>query len=370
MKKSTKILSILLAACMAVALCACATAAPAPAAAPAAAATETAEAPAAETTEAEPLKVALVVNQPFGDKGSMDDLALGADRAAADFGVEVAKLESDTATFEDDIRAMAQQGYDLIVTTFFYMQDATIAVSKEFPDTMFCAVYQSINNDETSYDNIWDIEFHGEQAFYIAGYMAGMYTDTGVVGIQVGGDEPSPKAEANGFMEGVYAANPDARVEFAYAGGYGDPATAKEKALAMIVNNCDFIQNDSGASNAGVVEAAKEKGILTAGEITDYWDTYEGFEGIIGIGFGNVAYDTIKALVEGNYPGGEHSIYGLAQGGYVMDWDSYQRFADKNADFAECIEAGKEVEKKIMDGEITVDYNTADPNWDDIVALH
>ena len=52
-----------------------------------------------------PLKVALVVNQPFGDKGSMDDLADGADRAAADFGVDVYKLESSTTSFEDDICA-------------------------------------------------------------------------------------------------------------------------------------------------------------------------------------------------------------------------------------------------------------------------
>lgn len=314
------------------------------------------------------LKVALVVNQPFGDKGSMDDLAAGADRAAADFGVEVYKLESDTATFEDDIRAMCEQGYNLIVTTFGYMQDATIAVSQEYPDVMFCAVYQSINNDETKLDNVWDIEFHGEQAFYITGYMAGLYTKSGKVGIQVGGEEPSPKAEANGFMMGVLAANPEASCDFAYAGGYGDPATAKEKALAMIANGCDFIQNDSGASNAGVVEAANENNILTAGEITDYWDTCKGFEGIIGIGFGNVAYDAIKALVEGSYPGGQHSIYGLAEGGYYINWESYDRFAAENADFAEVIEKGKEVEEKIKAGEIEIPYDTDEPTWDAIVA--
>ena len=353
MKTIKKTLCILLALCMILALSACGQ-----------------QSSSTANSGKKSLRVALVVNQPFGDKGSMDDLAAGAERAAKDFGVEVAKLESSTEKFEDDVRAMAKEGYDLIVTTFFYMQDATIAVSKEYPDTMFCAVYQSINDETTKYDNIWDIEFHGEQAFYIAGYMAGMYTKSNVVGIQVGGDEPSPKAEANGFMEGVYAANPNARVEFAYAGGYGDPVTAKERALAMIANGCDFIQNDSGASNAGVVEACKEKGLLTAGEITDYWDTYEGFEGIIGIGFGNVAYDAIKALVDGKYPGGEHSIYGLAQGGYVMDWASYQRFADKNSDFADCIKAGKEIEEQIMSNKIIVDYNTADPNWDSILALH
>ena len=71
-------------------------------------------------------KVALVVNQKFGDKASMDDLAKGADQAAEDFGVEIKKLESAEASkFEEDVRAMADAGYDLIVTTYPYMTDAT-----------------------------------------------------------------------------------------------------------------------------------------------------------------------------------------------------------------------------------------------------
>lgn len=319
-----------------------------------------------DTATEEPLKVALVVNQPFGDKGSMDDLAEGADRAAADFGVEIYKLESEPASFEDDLRAMCQQGYDLIVTTYAYMQDATITVAQEYPDVQFCAVFQTINDETVSYPNIWDIEFHGEHAFYVAGYMAGLHTDSNVIGFQCGAEEPSPNAEGNGFMEGALAANPDVSVEFAYAGGYGDPATAKEKALAMIANGCDFIQNDSGASNAGVVEAAKENGILTAGEITDYWDTYEGYIGIIGIHFGAVAYDAIEHMVNGTYPGGQRSIYGLAEGGYTMEWDTYERYAETDPDFAAVIEAGKEIEAKIISGEITVDYNTDLPNWEAI----
>lgn len=314
------------------------------------------------------LKVALVVNQPFGDNGAMDDLAAGAEKASKEFGVQVTKLESDTATFEDDIRAMAQQGYNLIITTFGYMTDATKAVAQEYPDTMFCAVYQTINDGTTTYKNVWDVEFHGEQAFYIAGYMAGLYTKSNKVAIQVGGEEPTPNAEANGFMSGVYASNTNATCEFAYAGGYGDPATAKEKAKAMIADGCDFIQNDSGASNAGVVEAAQEAKIFTAGEITDYYDTYKGFLGIIGIGFGNVAYEAIKDLVNNQYPGGEHSIYGLAEGGYYMNWDSYQRFADANPDFADVLAKGKEIEKKIEAKEITVEYNTDSPSWSAITG--
>lgn len=318
-------------------------------------------------------RVALVVNQKFGDKASMDDLAEGADKAAEDFGVEIAKLESAEASrFEEDVRAMSEEGYDLIVTTYPYMTDATKLVAQEFPDTKYAAVFQTINGGDTTLDNVWDTEFHGEGAFYLGGYIAGKLTKSDHVGFVVGGEEPTPNAEGNGFMMGVKAANPDATVEFSYVGSYEDPAKAKEIASAMITAGCDVIQTDSGASNAGVVEACKEAGILCAGEISDYWDAYEGFYGIEGIGFGDTVYKAIEMLLDGKYSGGEHGIRDLTNGGYFMDWDSFQRFADANEEYKEtmkeAIKEAQDLEKQIIDGTLEVPFDTEVPSWERIKA--
>ena len=321
----------------------------------------------------EKLKVALVVNQKFGDKASMDDLAKGADKAAEDFDVEIKKLESAEASkYEEDIRAMAEEGYDLIVTTFGYMTDATKLVAAEYPDTKFAAVFQTVNDGETTVDNIWDTEFHGDAAFYLGGYIAGKLTKTNHIGMIVGAEEPTPNAEGNGFMLGVKAANPDAVVEFSYVGSYEDPAKAKEVTSAMISKGCDIIQTDSGASNAGVVEACKDAGILCAGEITDYYDTYEGFYGIEGIGFGDTCYKAIEAIINGEFPGGEHGIRDLTNGGYFMDWDAFTRFADGNSEYGDtmkaAIEEAKELEAQIIDGSLEVPFDTEVPSWKRIKA--
>ncbi|MEG0107290.1 MAG: BMP family ABC transporter substrate-binding protein [Lachnospiraceae bacterium] len=318
------------------------------------------------------MKVALVVNQKFGDKASMDDLAKGADKAAEDFGVEIKKLESAEASkYEEDVRAMSKAGYDLIVTTFPYMTDATKLVSKEYPDTKYAAVFQTINKDtDEKYDNIWDTEFHGEGAFYLGGYIAGKLTKSNHVGFVVGGEEPTPNAEGNGFMMGVKAANPDASVEFSYVNSYEDPAKAKEITSAMISKGCDVIQTDSGASNAGVVEACKEAKILCAGEISDYYDSYDGFYGIEGIGFGDTAYKAIEMILNDQFTGGEHGIRDLTNGGYFMDWDSFNRFAENNAVYGdimkEAIKEAQELEKQIQDGTLKVPFETDVPNWDRI----
>jgi basic membrane protein A len=313
------------------------------------------------------LKVALVVNQRFGDNGPMDDLAAGADRAAKDFGVTVKRLESEPAKFEEDIRAMARDN-DLVVTTFPYMSDATKLVSGEFPKTSFAAIFQFVNVGGTKIVNIWDTEFHGEQAFYISGYIAGLATKSGKVGMVIGGEEPTPNAEGNGFMRGVKAANSAATVEFSFVGSYEDPAKAKEITNAMISKGVDVVQTDSGASNAGVVEAAKEAGILCSGEITDFYDSYNGFYGRVGIGFGNTAYSAIEALAKKNYPGGAHGIRDLANGGYFMDWSSYERYAAKNAGFADVVGKAKALEERITKGEVTVAFDTAVPLWSRIAA--
>ncbi|MDD3403567.1 MAG: BMP family ABC transporter substrate-binding protein [Hespellia sp.] len=321
----------------------------------------------------EKLKVALVVNQKFGDKASMDDLASGADKAAKDFGVEIKKLESAEASkYEEDVRAMSKAGYDMIVTTYGYMSDATKLVSKEYPDTKYAAVFQTINDGSETYDNVWDTEFHGEAAFYLGGYIAGKLTKTNHIGMVVGAEEPTPNAEGNGFMLGVKAANPNATVEFSYVGSYEDPAKAKEVTSAMISKGCDVVQTDSGSSNAGVVEACKDAGILCAGEISDYYDSYDGFYGIEGIGFGDTVYKAIEMLMNDEYPGGEHGIRDLTNGGYFMDWDSFKRFADGSEEFGEtmksAISEAQDLEKQIDDGSLEVPFDTETPSWDRIVS--
>ncbi|MEF9970689.1 MAG: BMP family ABC transporter substrate-binding protein [Oscillospiraceae bacterium] len=332
------------------------------------AATDPSGAPATkEPAKTEELKVALVVNQKFGDKGPMDNLAAGAEKAAKDFGVKVKMLESSSASkFEEDVRAMAKD-YDLVITTFPYMSDATKMVAAEYPDTKFAAVFQFVNDGKTNIPNIWDTEFHGEQAFYINGYIAGKLSKTGSVGMIIGAEEPTPNAEGNGFMQGVKAANPDANVEFAFVGSYEDPAKAKEIAIAMIAKGCDVIQTDSGASNAGVVEACKDAGVLCSGEITDFYDSYDGFFGVVGIGFGDTAYKAIEALKDGKFPGGEHGIRGLDNGGYFLDWATHERFAKNHADYGEtmttAIEEAKALEAKIVSGELKIPFNTDVPNW-------
>lgn len=357
MKK--RVMGILLAACMTIGLAAC-----------------SASGEAGNENEGgdENLKVVLIGNQRFGDNGPMDDMASGGERAAEDFGVEFKKIESEAASFEEDIRAMSEEGYDLILTTFNYMSDATALVAAEFPDTKYAAIFQELNSEgDEKIENLWDAVFRGQTTFYVDGYMAGMATKTGRVGFIVGGEEPGPNAEANGFMRGVRDANPDAEVEFSYA-SYEDSAMVKEIALAMIEKGCDIIQGDCAAPDAGIVEAANEsdKDVFVLSCIMDFSEDSKNFVGTIKMNYGQAVYDAIEALVEGDFPGGEQGIRDITNQGYYLDWEIYDSFAERtdNAEYAEAftaaIEKGKEIEQQIKDGELEIEFDPTSPDWNRI----
>ena len=334
------------------------------------------DAPAADdSAAAETLRVVLIGNQKFGDNGPMDDMAAGGERAAADFGVEFKKIESEPASFEEDIRSMSEEGYDLIITTFGYMSDATKLVAKEFPDTKYAAIFQEINTPDDVVPNLWDAVFRGQTTFYVDGYMAGLTTKTNHVGFIVGGEEPGPNAEGNGFMRGVRDANPDAVVEFAYA-SYEDSAKAKEVALAMIEKGCDIIQGDCAAPDAGIIEASNESGkdVLVMSCIMDFTNDSDNFVGTIKMNYGTAVYDAIKALAEGNFPGGQQGIRDISNDGYYLYWPAYESFPDRtqNAEYAEAfaaaIEVGKDLEAQIKSGDLVIEFDPTAPNWNRIAS--
>lgn len=316
-----------------------------------------------------PIRVALIVNQKFGDMGACDQMLAGLEKARDEFDVEIKALESDgVAAHEDDVRAMAKEGYDLIITTFPNMTQATVTVAEEYPDTSFGCIYQFVNNEETSVPNVYDAQFQGQEAMYILGAMAAKITQTNKVGFIAGAEEPSPNADGNAFMSAMKTYNPDAEVKFAYVGSYEDVAKAKEIAVAMINEGCDIIQTDAGKCQVGIIEAAKEAGILVCGDTGDFSEPYpEGVYGYFGGDFTNCVYLMVKDYVEGNFKGGTTGIMNLATGCFFLTPDMFKNFKaarpDYDAEMSEAIALYDELYAKVLSGELAVPFNTETPNW-------
>jgi basic membrane protein A len=322
-------------------------------------------------------RVALIVNQKFGDGASTDDMKDGLERAAADFGLDIKTFESvDIASHEDDIRAVAKDGFDLIFTTYPNMTEGTVNVANEFPDTKFAAIFQFINSEDVSVPNVYDMQFHGEQGMYIAGVIATMFSPTGKIGMITGMEEPSPNAESNAFMQGVAETDPNATVEFSFAGSYEDVAKGKEIATGMIGNGVDYLQTDAGTVQTGVMEAAKEstKGrVLVCGDTSNMSATYpEGTTSYMIISFGEAVYVTCKAYSEGTLETGKTGIMDMKNGTISFSKEVFEQFKGLNPDDTatvdEAVAKVDELTNAVMDGSLEIPFNTDTPEWSKIKA--
>jgi basic membrane protein A len=313
-----------------------------------------------------PKKVMLIGNQRFGDQGPMDAFSAGLDKCAADFGFEISKLESiDPAGYEDDIRAVASEGYDLILTTFPPMTPAQVTVAKEFPDQKFRAIYQFINleGDAEILPNVSSTEYQGQTVGYVLGVIAASLSKSGKLGVVAGSDDPTVNSIANAWGQGARSVHPDVSV----AGSYEDPAKGKEIGLAMASRGVDVIATQAARTQLGVIEAAKEQGILVQGDVANNFELYpEGFVGYNALDFGSDVYLACKELAEDAFSGGTHTILDLATGTFFVPWDvidawaAVQTFTDADT-AAAAIAAGKAAEAAILDGSLVVENNMTFP---------
>ncbi len=100
---------------------------------------------------------------------------------------------------------------------------------------------------------------------YLMGIIAGSMTKTNKLGM-VGG---YPIGEVNrlfhAFINGAKSVNPKIEVKVTFIGSWYDPPKAKEAAFAQIESGVDILY----AERAGVVDAARDKGILAFGNVND-----------------------------------------------------------------------------------------------------
>lgn len=337
--------------------------------------TEAAE-PTAETAnegDASDIRVALIVNQRLGDQSSVDMIASGLYAAAEDYGFEYKTLESiSTSAHEDDVRAMAREGYDLVITTFPGMSEATLAVANEFPETKFAAIYQYINANGVEAENVWSTEYHGEEYFFAMGALGAKLSKTGKIAYVGGEESPSANSSVNAVMAGALYVNPDAEVQFSYANNWEDPALGKEIALTLASNGVDYIVADAAKTSLGLIEGAKEAGILVSAD-TDFAYSVElypdGYFASTGLGFAQNAYMACEMVINDNFTGGIMQKVGLREDIYFIMHDKIEAFQAGDSPWAarfQEIDAAsyiKEIEGKIKNGEITVEDNTEYPDF-------
>ncbi len=291
----------------------------------AAPATTTAPATTDEAPAGDGLRVGLVTDIGGLDDRSFNFLAnMGLERSQEQLGVDGRVLISRSeADYVPNLTTLARDDYDLIIGVGFLMSDAVETVAKRFTDANFAIIDYSQAEMASKPPNVRGLLFKEQEAGYLVGYLAGLLNaeESGNEQIisSVGGQKiPPVDRYIAGYQAGATAANPQIKTLNAYSQDFVDQAKCKEAALNQIAQGSDVVFQVAGNCGLGAVSAAKEKNVWGIGVDAD--QAYLGAH-ILTSALKKVdvaVFETVQAVQEGSFTGGEDVVFDVASGGVGM----------------------------------------------------
>jgi len=157
----------------------------------------------------------------------------------------------------------AYPGYDLVIAGSFLLTDPVVDVARANPAMHFMLVDPIVMPPDVP--NLAVLTFRSDQAAFLAGALAGMVTQTGVVAGVYGPQGPMDVSNRAGFEHGARYVRPGVRVLGAYqpAGGtpYGDPVWGADQARAFSNQHADVIFGAGGTTGQGALRGAAQSGV-------------------------------------------------------------------------------------------------------------
>lgn len=154
-----------------------------------------------------------------------------------------------------------QQKPNIIMGDGFGNEEAVRRVAKDYPNIAF--VFGSGLGPADPNFSVFDNWI--QEPAYLSGMLAAGMSKTGTIGVVGGYPVPEVNRLVNAFIKGAKEINPNAKILVTFINSWFDPAAAKEAALAQIDGGADVLY----AERFGVVDAAKEKGLLAIGNMSD-----------------------------------------------------------------------------------------------------
>jgi basic membrane protein A len=297
-----------------------------------------------EAVPEEPIKVGLLLAGPISDMGWNTMGYNGLLRIEEDYdNLETAFVENISQSDRAEVlRNFAGQGYDIIIGHGFGFNDPANELASEYPDTDFVIIggfTQEANVSSMVMDNV--------QQGFLAGIVAGIVTESNIVG-GIGGLEIPPITKMlRGFAAGAKYVNPEVEALTSLTGNMTDANQAKEIGISMVENGADVLMGAADSASLGIVEAAAEQGALYIGTNTDMREAAP--DSIIqsALGDGGVMYTVIMDLYLAGELGGVNHAVGIKESALsLIEWD------ETNILTAEQIAAIDEAVAKLASGEI------------------
>lgn len=194
----------------------------------------------------------------------------GAAQACESLGVRLLvreHIKEYSGACEGAVRELAEEGAELILLTSYGYSKEVQELVREYPEIVFY-----VNSSEYHVDNMTAYFVRMYQARYLSGIIAGMRTESNVIGYVAAMPNNEVNRGINAFTLGVKRVNPDAKVAVFWTGEW-DNGEKETAAVDRLVQGraADVIAYHQNQGN--VVDAADAAGVDSIGyhrEFTGY----------------------------------------------------------------------------------------------------
>ena len=178
-----------------------------------------------------------------------------------ELGYDVAYSENVPAA--DHVEAMrdyAGRGYKIVIGHSGRFLSAAQRVGPEFPEVQFVAGAGA----GSAGNNVMSVNYDDTHFGCQLGVLAARMSKSGKIGgVYALEGLPNMVAQVGSFRICAKQARPDVEVSIIYIKDIEDAAQAKEAAFSLIAGAADVLSGKLNAAHAGLIQAAKEKGVFT-----------------------------------------------------------------------------------------------------------
>ena len=229
----------------------------------------------------------------------------------------------DSADYRPNIDSFVNEGFDIIVTSGFAMGAATHQAGADLPEIFFIGTDQGQVDADFApeyFDNVAGLIFHEDVSGFLAGALAGLMTETDVIGGVYGCPFIPPVARFEvGYYNGAKYVNPDVEVLNVYHPGslddcFTDPVWAADTAGTLIDEGADVIFGAGGLTgNGGLVAACNEGKMVIGVDVDQFLTLPEVADCIVSSATKGLVADVTRLIIsatDGTFPGGD--VFGPA----------------------------------------------------------
>ena len=250
------------------------------------------------------IKVGFIYVGPIGDHGWTYRHDIGRLDVEKHFGDKVETVYLENVKYGPDseraIRAMAQNGADIIFATSFGYMEPMLKVAKEFPNVKF--------EHATGYKQSKNMATYGlrlYQARHVQGVIAGLMTKTNKICYVGAFPIPEVIREINTYYLGAKTVNPDVDIDIVWVNTWYDPGKEAQAADVMIAEGCDMVAQHT--DSPAPLQTAEKAGVLGFGQASNQYKFAPKAQLTATIDNWSPYYiSKVQAVIDGNWKTGDY----------------------------------------------------------------